>query len=500
MKVVVVGGGLAGMTAAILLKDAGCQVELHEAKSRLGGRVGSYWDREGEKWVDYCQHVGMECCTHLVWWIDRFQQREYWDVCDRLHFVSPAGKKVTIRPLPLPAPLHLSSLLWSWPGLKLGERLQVARGLLALMRLTPGSADRGRLNQEDWSNRLAVEWLEEQGQSRTVIDRFWGTILTSALGDTVDRVLLGPTRKVLVDGFAASRNAYRLWVPNRSLATLVSANAEAILQKAGVKVVKESRIDRLEFDGAKCIGVVDSHGESIAADRVVIGVPWHAVGKLLFAPRENSQTSQRDSLLGEQAKRLQQQLPLWDSAPITGVHTWWDRPWLTTSHAILIDRLSQWIFPAPKGEAEFTGSDQDAASHLEDKRIADASGVYYQVVISGSRQLPKGDSSKVIDMVREELQQLFPEARQAKLLRAKVVTDPQAVFSLPRDLASSRCASDLLAGQGVWLCGDWTDTKWPATMEGAIRSGWNVAEKLVPGQLRRPPDLPRGWLARWCMR
>ncbi len=104
MKVVVVGGGLAGMTAAILLKDAGCQVELHEAKSRLGGRVGSYWDREGEKWVDYCQHVGMECCTHLVWWIDRFQQREYWDVCDRLHFVSPAGKKVTIRPLPLPAP------------------------------------------------------------------------------------------------------------------------------------------------------------------------------------------------------------------------------------------------------------------------------------------------------------------------------------------------------------------------------------------------------------
>jgi uncharacterized protein with NAD-binding domain and iron-sulfur cluster len=145
---------------------------------------------------------------------------------------------------------------------------------------------------------------------------------------------------------------------------------------------------------------------------------------------------------------------------------------LEQPHAILIDRLCQWVFPGPE-----SGS------------IATSPGeTYYQIVISGSRQLPKGNSEAILESVRADLAEVFPESAKSKLLRGKVVTDPQSVFSVSPGHASSRLESNALASEGIFLGGDWTDTGWPATMEGALRSGLLAAENTL-AYLGRPVRL-----------
>ena len=162
------------------------------------------------------------------------------------------------------------------------------------------------------------------------------------------------------------------------------------------------------------------------------------------------------------------------ASPITGIHTWWDRPWLKQPHAILIDRLCQWIFPAPRSEAESTNP--HTAEH------------YYQIVISGSRDLPRGDSDAILKAVKQDLADIFPESAVATMLRGRVVTDPNSVFSVSVGHESSRLASDALASERIWLAGDWTQTGWPATMEGSLRSGAMAAQGVL-AHFGRPAKL-----------
>jgi len=128
---------------------------------------------------------------------------------------------------------------------------------------------------------------------------------------------------------------------------------------------------------------------------------------------------------------------------------------------------------------------------------------YYQIVISGSRDLPKGDSNRILELVAADLAAVFPEAAQAKLLRGRVVTDPNSVFSVSPGHQKSRLAADHFAKNNLWLAGDWTDTQWPATMEGAIRSGMIAANSLgattVDAPVHEIADLPKGWLSRWLI-
>jgi uncharacterized protein with NAD-binding domain and iron-sulfur cluster len=157
------------------------------------------------------------------------------------------------------------------------------------------------------------------------------------------------------------------------------------------------------------------------------------------------------------------------TSPVTGIHTWWDRPWLQTPHAILINRFAQWVFPAPESQA-------GAQLHTTPNQTKEH---YYQIVISASRNLPDGEVDRVLKMVKNDLAEVFPGAAVATLLRGRVVTDPNAVFSVSVGHESSRLDSSLLGGQRIWIAGDWTATKWPATMEGALRSGVIAAENVL---------------------
>ncbi len=485
--VVVIGGGLAGMAAAIGLRQAGREVCLIEAKQRLGGRVGSFDDSTSGQSIDYCQHVGMACCTNLVRFLEMTGTLSDWRREETLHFVSSRGKPLPFRANALPAPLHLSGLLNRWPELTWLERLQIVRGIWSMMRSPELRA----------SNELASEWLKRNGQTPGTIRKFWATIMVSALGEQIDRVSIGAARKVLIDGFAVHRDAYHLLVPEKPLSEIFGTSLIERLRGMGIEVRLQTRIDRLLFQGSKIEEVVLSNGESIVTSHVVVAVPWNRIGKLLETAFEKPQTVLPENREGGEgnltaiAKLLDSSRRI-ESSPITGVHLWWDRAWLAGPHAIFVDRLCQWIFASQNPRREQGLSNGSAEEH------------YYQVVISGSRQLPRGDGSAIVQAVVNDLQAIFPKLREAKLLRWKVVTDPHSVFSITPTCSNLRPEVDALSQHGLWLAGDWIDTGWPATMEGAVRSGFMAAESVLaatglPSSIIAP-DLAAGHLAAWLIK
>lgn len=463
-EVDIVGGGLAGLAASVALASAGCRVQLFEARRMLGGRATSFRDPATGQLVDQCQHVSMGCCTNLADFCRRTGIASSFTRDRVLNFIGPDGRRVVLKASGwLPAPLHLGPSLWRLSYLSHRERLAIARALWKLMR-TPVV--------DSPQEPTVGQWLVAHGQSARAIEQFWNVILNSALGESLDRASLAAARKVLVDGFMANRDGYELEIPRAPLGELYGQQLEGWLHAHGVQLNLSTAIRQVKLaDGAPCLELAD--GEVRRPQFVVLALPW-------------------SKLAGVVGPEIVARWP-WlkaigavEGAPITAVHLWFDRPITDLPHAVLIGRLSQWIFQ--RGTAGDKGNSS-----------SDQPGHYYQVVISASRELAGRDRQQVIDQVRGELASIWPAAAAATLLSARVVTEPQAVFSAVPGLEQIRPAQQT-AVPGVLVAGDWTATGWPATMESAVRSGYLAAEAIM-GSVGRAQrflvgDLPQGWLAR----
>ncbi len=453
--VTIVGGGLAGLAAAVGLASAGCQVELFESRRSLGGRAASFRDPTSGELVDHCLHVSMGCCTNLADFCRRTGIAEFFRHDRVLHFIAPDQKQYRMAATSwLPAPLHLVPAFLSLGYLSIGERFRIARAMWKLMR--DPLAD-------DAKGSTAGQWLREHGQSPNAIERFWSVVLVSALGEELDRASMSAARKVLVDGFLAARDAYVVEIPETPLGTLYGERLEGWLLARGVKLRLNAPIRQVTWDGMPV--VVQPDGQELRSDFVVIAVPWSKITDIVSAE------------IADQWPWLDEMRSL-DAAPITGIHLWFDRKIMSLPHAVLVGRLSQWIFARPT---------EAPAEH------------YYQVVISASRGLAGRNRDEIACEVHRELSAIWPEARAARLLRARVVTEHGAVFSVRPGLDLLRPAQETSL-PGVVLAGDWTSTGWPATMEGAVRSGYLAAESVLRSVGRDEhilmPDLSRGLLAR----
>jgi len=454
---IVVGGGLAGISAALALARRGVQVTLLESRRHLGGRAGSFVIRDSAgaeiETVDYCQHVGMGCCNNLKQLIAWLGQAEAWHEHRQLHFFGPQGTYQRLAAWPvLPAPLHLGGWLLKWPQLTFRDRMSVARGMWAIDRLPL---------DDQTASQPAYAWLVAQGQTSGAIQNFWSTIIVSALGEELQRVSLAAAAKVLQDGFLRQREAFHLLVPQRPLRELFGTQAEEQLKQAGVDVQLST--------AATCLTKLDSQQLQIktstsclTADAVVLAVPWHQLGKLHFTDDVAGLNE-----LAATAQRL-------EASAITGVHTWWDRPWLDLPHAAIVGRLCQWVFPKPA-----TLATESQLGKAEKRPSEPAAGVYYQIVISASRELRSTSQQQLAELIRADLAQVFPAVGAARLLACKAVTDPQAVFSITPQSHQHRPPQ--LLEPRLAVAGDWTRTGWPATMEGAILSGFAAADHLLSG-------------------
>lgn len=462
-RVAIVGGGLAGMAAAAALCERHVRVELFEARRQLGGRAASFEDGDTGDRIDYCQHVSMGCCTQLEHFCRTTGVTELFREDDTLHFLAPDGNRVDFRAaFGLPAPLHLLPGLLRLDFLTFADRLQVAR---LLMRLALSDSD------EAAEEPTIAAWLDREGASAEVKRRFFGTVLVSALGERLEFASLSAARQVFVDGFMRSGAAWKLRVPRVPLTEIFDVRAGAWLAERGVTIHRSTGIKRVYAREGRVAGIVTGQDDAQAFDACVLAVPWRKLSSLL--PAELC-TTWPECLLPE---RL-------ESSPITGIHLWFDRPVTPLPHAVLVDRLSQWVFNR--------GVEAAASTPRH----------YLQVVVSASRELAGRDRSDVVREVVGDLQAVFADARGAQLLDSRVVTDSAAVFSVRRGCAAYRLAQATPI-PGLFLAGDWTATGWPATMEGAVRSGYLAAAAVLRSIGEPEPplirDLPSGWLARMLL-
>ncbi len=450
---IIVGGGLAGLAAATTLSTAGLPVILLETRPRLGGRASSFVDQSTGEQIDNCQHVSLGCCTHYDWLCQQLAISDQFHNWQELSFVGPDGRISRLKNSWLPAPLHLTGALCRLKYLTWKDRLAIARGMRALVQ----TAHQGPVvNEQAFS-----EWLAGTRQTANAVGRFWQVVLVSALSETLENITVAHARKVFVDAFLIHRGGWHVRTPALPLDSLYGRAVEQWAEHNTVDLRLKCGVRAIRCEADRCLGVELRSGEFLPADAVVSTVPYYQLPPLLAdGPLQDHPTVKALSQL--------------ESAPISSVHLWFDRPVVPLPHAVLIDRLSQWVFA---------------------RNVDPANGrYYYQVVISASRDLAGRNQHEIAAEVIAELADIWPIINEAQLLHQRVVTEHRAVFSVRPGADALRPVQQSPISNLQWA-GDWTQTGWPATMEGAVRSGIAAGSNVLRQYGLSSPPLPADRIA-----
>ena len=414
-RVLIAGGGLAGLAAAAALGGAGFDVELFESRPFLGGRATSYPVPAGDgdaATIDNCQHILLRSCVNLLDFYTRLSVRDRIRFHREFYFLEPGGRTSVLRRGRLPAPFHFTRAFMKLKFLGLRDKLAIARALWAIRRERTRRRDLDRISMSDW--------LLQKRQTPRAIDRFWRQVLVSAINEDLDRMAAVHGFQAMWLGFLARSDAYEMGVSAVPLAELYGADAWQRLP--GVRMNLRAPVEAIGAEGFLVAG------ERRTADYYISALPF-----------------ERLAAVGLPAPAL-------EHSPITGVHLWFDREITTLPHATLLDRTMQWMFNKDGGR-------------------------YLQLVVSASRDLTNLSREEIVDIALGDLRLYFPRVCDAKLLRAHVVKEQRATFSAAPDTESLRPGTQTSI-PNLFLAGDWTRTGWPATMEGAVRSGYIAAEAV----------------------
>jgi squalene-associated FAD-dependent desaturase len=431
-RVAVVGGGLAGLAAGCALAGSGFRVTLFERRPYLGGRASSYQHPGTGEVVDNCQHVLLGCCTNLIQFYERLGVESKIRWYDRLTFLEPGGRASTIEPSKLPAPLHNAPAFLRAACLDLSDKLAIGMAMAALAPAMP---------RDDGETFLT--WLRRHAQTKAAIERFWKPVLVSALNEELDRMSVPYAAQVVRESLLKSAAAGRMGVPTVPLSELYSVAGDYIAARGGevrLRSIVESFLT--EPDQVR----LQLSGEESGFDFVIFAVPFDVLSRIL------PQTSA--------AKPLQRDLARFRTSPITGIHLWFDRQITDLDHAVLLDRTIQWMFHKSK----LLGRNEN--------------GSYAELVVSSSKTLVEKSRAEIIDLALAELREFFPGARDANLVKSTVIKEVHATYSPQPGVDVYRPRPETVWPR-VFLAGDWTATGWPATMEGAVRSGYMAAESVA---------------------
>jgi zeta-carotene desaturase len=432
-RVAVLGAGLAGIAASVALGSAGFSVDIYEARPFPGGRATSWpvtgADGESDEVIDNCQHVLLRCCVNLLDLYGRLGVSDKIRFYREYYFVEPGGRTSVLKRGILPAPAHFAGSFLRLAFLDLPDKIGIAGAMRAIPREFGTRRDLDQITM--------LDWLREKAQTAAAIERYWRQVLVSAINEEPDRMAAAHGLQVFWLGMLATRDSYEMGLAAVPLRDLYD---EASMMKTGnVRIHHRAPVAAIERAHNSRIAAIHVSGERVEADYFVSCLPF------------------------ERLQPLMPDLPIewsaFEHSPITGIHLWFDRPITDLPHAALLDRTIQWMFN--KGD-----------------------GRYVQLVVSASRSLTAMPRGVVIDLALRELAEFFPAAKNATLEKAHVIKEVRATFSALPGLDAKRPVA-VTQHANFFLAGDWTRSGWPATMEGAVRSGY-IAAEAVSREAGRP--------------
>jgi zeta-carotene desaturase len=441
-SVAIIGGGVAGMSAACALAESGFRVHLIERRGYLGGRASSYLHPGVNEVIDNCQHVLFGCCTNLRGFYKRIgvENRIHWTA--GMTMIEPGGRRSRLGPTfpPLPAPLHGALSFLTADAFTLGDKLAIGHAIRAMMRP----------DEFLGSHESLGDWLRRHRQTPGAMNRFWRLVIASALNAEIDDCSVYYAAKVVRELFLNSVEAGSMGMSTVPLRELYSPVADYVASRGG-RVSLNTAVDGASWDDAaqSWTVITRSAGEgarSVKSEFVIAALSFEAMGKLLPALPAAPGTA----MLAEQIANLVH----W---PICSVHLWFDREITDLEHAVLLDREIHWLYNQSK--------------------LQSRPGNYVELVVSATRVFAALPREAAIDQALRELAEYFPLVRQAKVDKVAFIKEVRATFGVPPGVSANR-PDDISPWPKFYLAGDWADTGWPSTMESAARSGHLAAEEL----------------------
>lgn len=437
----VLGGGLAGITAASHLAEAGWKVTLIEARASLGGRAFSFEDPDDGRLLDNGQHVVVGACRNLLALVERIGAADLWHIQPRLNVdvYDRSGRRGKLYGLGGPAPAHLLAAFITYRHLSVMDKLGAIRGVVAAMLVNRSSPELDTVS--------FYEWLRAHGQSDRTIDNLWNVIIEGTLNDNIRDVSAALGLMIIQDGLLKGRREINLGYPRAPLSQAIGEPSKTHLGKLGVRMMLGCSAHTIDAAADGHVQqVTTATGDVLSADAYVSAVPFWVLPGLI--PEHLADKTPFNGIT-----RLA-------ASPIINVHLDYDQQVMASEFCYFLDNPLQWVF--------------------NDSRIRGGGGTGQSLIVSisaawGHIDLPRNE---LANQVAEEMRAAFPRARSARLLKSTVVKQRNATFRCTPGAQAHR-PGPVTASPNLFLAGEWTDTGWPSTMEGAVISGYNAAQAAM---------------------
>ena len=436
---IIIGGGFAGLTAAVDLAERGKPVLLLERRTFLGGRAYSFTDKVTGDTIDNGQHLLMGCYHHTLSFLKKIgaSHKVKFQPNPRVDFLSESEGHASLACPALPAPLHLLAGLSRLKTISWRDRINALRVGLALRTM---NGNRARL-----ADITVREWLNELGQSERMQNRFWDLLALATLNEAPEIASADMFARVLEQAFMHAKQDSTMVISRVGLSDLYTTDAVNFIAARGGEVRLNASVTTIDFADNRAVGVTLTNGEHIAAATIISAVPYFML---------------KDMLAPEMLAAHFPTVAEFKSAPIVSINLWYDEPVTDLEFASLLDAPIEWVFNKNAIAGDL---------HKQRQQLA--------LVISGAHRAASQSKENLIEMATAEMKRFFPKARQQSPMHAYVIKEQHATISHTVGTARKR-PSQKTPFDNFFLAGDWTATDLPATIESAVWSGQECA-KLV---------------------
>jgi squalene-associated FAD-dependent desaturase len=433
---VIIGGGLAGLSAAVELTRRGHTVILVEQKQHLGGRTYSFVHPETGDDVDNGQHLMMGCYHSTLRYLQTIGMIDEVEIQKHLTILFRRKGKQTglLRSGRLPAPFHILSGLLRLNILSWSCRIRLLRVGIELLIKNPDT--------DRYLHSVTVDqWLDEMKQPPENKEYLWNIIAIGALNDSPAVISAAMFVKVLKSAFFGARQNSSMVIPKRGLSSVLIDAAESYILRHGGRIVLNSSVKNIEIDGGAVQSVTLENGEVFIPTTIISAVPYFDFPRLFSEP----------------SAAVTENIGAFVSSPIITIHLWFDAHFVEEKFAALIGSRIHWVF----NKTAIYGKKEEGL-------------MYLSLVVSGAHDLIGKSKEELVAIAHDELKQFYPAASLAAIVHSLVIKEKRATFSPSVEIDSQRPAART-AVKNLFIAGDWTDTKLPATIEGAVQSGYESA-------------------------